>query len=405
MEINYQKKDITWCLDRDGPRICLRATVSNDEIQSIIINSDDFSLELDNSEIQPFIDLLTRLTEPSLEEIIPSSIFDEKVITSVEDILPDTEDDYDEEIISELIDVDEPAIVEEIPSDIVEELRDIIPEFVDESDIEVITPEVEDVRQDFSTETKDSQIVDEIIPEVEKVFQEDITYKSIDDMIPERIKEDTIDIQEDKTFIQDKSKISDIPDPSELIEFLKQTEESFAETDTSPPIEEETPGEETPVSTDEKLLGVRDEPFQIPPSIPSFETVDTASFFKKSVEKSPLEQMLEDEEISPKADEFIKTPVDKEPFSEEQPESQESPIKVFSPDEVSSTDSFISQFDQPEKVDLEELVDEFKTEVTPQDTAGISQEKEFLTEQERKAKIEKERAERKRRLWELTRGF
>jgi len=244
---------------------------------------------------------------------------------------------------------------------------------------------------------------------VEKVFQEGFTHESIDDLIPEEsITEEEEDvIQEEITPRLDSSKISDIPDPSELIEFLKQTEESFTETDTSSTLTEEpTPGDETPVSNDEKFLGLRDEPFQIPPSVPSLEAVDTASFFQRSVEKSPLEKLLEDEEISPKTDDSSGTFYDKEPFSEEQHESPESPVKVFSPDEIESSDSFISQFDQPETVDIEELVDEFKAEIKPpQETTGISEEKEYLTEQERKTKIEKERAERKRRLWELTRGF
>ena len=61
MEIEYQNKNtITWCLEREGPLICLKATMFGEELESIEIKSENFSLEFEF----PTSGLKTRLTGP-----------------------------------------------------------------------------------------------------------------------------------------------------------------------------------------------------------------------------------------------------------------------------------------------------------------------------------------------------
>ncbi|MFX0087817.1 MAG: hypothetical protein ACFFAU_19350, partial [Candidatus Hodarchaeota archaeon] len=64
MEIEYQNKNmITWCLEREGPPICLKATIFGKKLQSIEITSEDFSLMFEYDEARTFIEILSQITE------------------------------------------------------------------------------------------------------------------------------------------------------------------------------------------------------------------------------------------------------------------------------------------------------------------------------------------------------
>ena len=67
MEIEYQDKNtITWCLEREGPLICLKATIYKKELESIEIKSEDFSLEFEYNEAKAFISILSQMTLAAL---------------------------------------------------------------------------------------------------------------------------------------------------------------------------------------------------------------------------------------------------------------------------------------------------------------------------------------------------
>ncbi|MFX0184378.1 MAG: hypothetical protein ACFE95_14955 [Candidatus Hodarchaeota archaeon] len=343
MKIEYKKREVMWCLDREGPRICLRAVIANNQIQSLKITSEDFFLEFDGSEAKGFLDLLLELTKIKLPE------------KEVEDLA----------ITTPTVDLAEP--------------------------------------EELLTQVTVSE------PEQSEVFE--------------------------------------IPDPSEIIEVLEHSEmrspeedllsieESLFETDLTPEVLEKPMNETTPISE------VQEEPLgEVTPSPDLQESTDetistpslsetirdsfaAASFFQDTEIKSPLEQLLdeeEEEEDKSAFQEIIQMKAeDEEEKAEEPPDSATYTPKLFGPDDL-KTASFFSDFEsqeitvtpqQPElepeiKLESEPDLDQqvVKQPVIEPETEPESQKK-HITESERRAKIEKERAERKKRLWELTRGF
>lgn len=340
MEIEYKKREVMWCLDREGPRICLRAVIANNQIQSIKITSEDFFLEFDGSEAQEFLDLLLELTKIELPE--------------------------------------------------------------KEVEILAVTAPTVDLAE----------------PE------ESLTQETVSE--PER------------------PEVSDIPDPSEIIEVLKHSEmsspdegllsieESLFKTNMTPEVHEEPMGETAPISE------IQEEPLdEVTPSPELQESTDetisnsslsdtirdsfaAASFFQDTEIKSPLEQLLEEDEDKSAFQEIIQleAEVEKEK-TEESPDSTTHTPKLFGPDDLKAA-SFFSDFESqeitetPKQPELEpeiklESESDLDQETVPRpliepETESESQ-KEHMTEAERRLKIEKERTERKKRLWELTRGF
>ncbi|UCE13237.1 MAG: hypothetical protein JSV04_13760 [Candidatus Heimdallarchaeota archaeon] len=327
MEIEENKYIVTWCLDREGPRICLRAVTGENQLQRIEITAEDFVLDFDVKEAHAFLNILNQLAvaqedKPVVSEpIIAPDILSPKVTepTPVPDVPP---------VISE------PTLTSEVPPSPIE--------------ISPPTPEV-------------------VQPE---------------------------------------------PAPNEILQILKQSEQTVLDPE-KVPIEEPFPPDEI-------------EKVSVEPTKISATDVETASFFRTSQSKSPLEMLLEEEFIEEKEELPVSEAI---PL----PELEESPETVldYTPDDL-KTDSFFSKFDtkrtldlikeeeyepepQPEPKRTLELIEEeefeYKPEPQPERAIELSpapsqeKKKEFMTSEERRAAIEKERAERRRRLWELTRGF
>jgi hypothetical protein len=329
LEIEYRKREVMWCLDREGPRICLRAVIANDQIETVKITSEDFFLEFDGSEVQEFLNLLLKLTKTEVPEVkIEIPIASEPTVNIMA-----TEEPIEQELVSE------PEIPEfsEIPdpSEIIEVLK----------------------RSEISSQDEKSLSSDVPSPEI----QEEPT-------------DGTPSILEELEELED-SIIASIPDS-------KTQEELTEETPSSPSLSDE---------------------FR--------ESFTAASFFQDTPIKSPLEQLLEEEEkVEDKAilQEEIKRKVETEEIAAEEPsDSTVSTSRLFGPDDL-KTASFFSDF---ESQDMDDLIQEPETgfkdiiEEIPKPKLEPEPPKEPMTEAERKAKIEKERAERKKRLWELTRGF
>ncbi|MFX0122405.1 MAG: hypothetical protein ACFFAE_02125 [Candidatus Hodarchaeota archaeon] len=216
----------------------------------------------------------------------------------------------------------------------------------------------------------------------------------------------------------------DVPDSSEIIQVLKESERAYAEITPSSPddvstkvsLEVEKPAvpdlyeeAEKEITTEEILsesFPIQEEPEVMTPEI------ETASFFQQSISKSPLEMLLEEddegEDVEVSDVSSITEPEVEEPYT---PPIE--PKRVYSPDDL-ETESFFSKFDTRRTVDLlqkpepkpePEPTPEFKRVVELEPAPKFVKKEPIKTEAERRAEIEKERAERRRRLWELTRGF
>jgi len=327
LEIEYQNKYVvTWCLDRDGSRICLRVIAREDQHRKIEIISEDFILEFEDEEARDFLNILSQMTAAS--PVKPITKYPTYEVPEIEEKYP-FEAEISPEIASEMAESVEPEVVPETA--------------------EIIHPEV--------------------------------------------------------------------PDSSEIIQILKQSEQTYAEI--TPSSQTEDSFEEQPQLPDEiDIEKIQEEPVT-PDSVPIRETledlvtdIETASFFQKSVSKSPLEMILEEDQ---KKEEMVAT--DSSPLSEQKLEeiSEQYPETkvIYTPDDL-KTESFFSKFDTNRTVDLlqkpkskpePEPKPEPKRVVELEPTPKFVRKEPMTTEAERRAAIEKERAERRRRLWELTRGF
>ena len=73
MEIEYQDKYVvTWCLDRKGPRICLRATTAENRLRTIAIISEEFNLELEDTEARDFLNILSQIVTST--QFVPQTV-------------------------------------------------------------------------------------------------------------------------------------------------------------------------------------------------------------------------------------------------------------------------------------------------------------------------------------------
>jgi hypothetical protein len=327
LEIEYQNKYVvTWCLDRQGPRICLRAIRTENQLRTIEIMSEDFNLELEDAEARDFLKILNQIA-------ISTQYSPERTVTIEQERIADVS----EEIIPEI----KPPIKEPLIADITPTIAPKTPEAPDSSEIIQVLKESERAFSEITPSSPDDASI-MVSPKVEE--------PSIHEVEKEKIKEDVI------------------------------TE--------SPPHHWE------------------------PEAIQS--EIETASFFQQSVSKSPLEKLLEEDEGSKDVEEV---------FSESEPEEQYIPPvetkTAYSPEDL-QTEAFFSQFDtkrtaelirkpepipEPEPAPTPEPESEFTRAVQLEPTPKFVKKEPVKTEVERRAEIEKERAERRRRLWELTRGF
>jgi hypothetical protein len=176
----------------------------------------------------------------------------------------------------------------------------------------------------------------------------------------------------------------EIPATSEILQILKKTESAVNKILTSEKVKEE--------------------------SIDPIE--DIASFFREPRHKSPLEELLDkDGNIREDLGEPIKAPErTKKNMVFETVTEVEKPLDH-------QTEAFLKKFDTKDALEILDSSQKDKEEskdTTEKEFQSISQlskqkgtisKEEYQTEAERRAAIEKERAERRRRLWELTRGF
>ncbi|MFX1282675.1 MAG: hypothetical protein ACFFB5_03435 [Promethearchaeota archaeon] len=336
MEIEYQNKYVvTWCLDRDGPRICLRVITREDENRTIEIISEDFILELEDEEARDFLNILNQMEATS--SIKPVTKYPEYETPEIEEE-PLVEAKISSEVAPE---IEEPVIPEIAPKVVESGVAEVVPE-----EAEIISPEV--------------------------------------------------------------------PDSAEIIQFLKQSEQTYSEI-TSSSQTEDSVEEQTQLSDEIDVESIQEEAISDSAPIQKVSEevatdIETASFFQDSVSKSPLEMILEEDQKKEEivaADSSSLSEQNAEETSDEYPETK----VIYTPDDL-QTESFFSKFDTSRTVDLlqktepeSESAPEPKRVVELEPTPKFVKKEPTLTEAERRAAIEKERAERKRRLWELTRGF
>lgn len=320
MDVEYQKKEVTWCLDRDGPRICLRAVSINGNLKSLDISSERFHIIFENNEARDFLSVLRKIVE---EKSLPKS-----------------------------------HLFQEIP--------------IDDTDIQETAA----------------------LPAQE---------------IP---------------FIQDGPKL----DTSEILNVLKQSENNIDDSET-PLLDLLTDQKDLNLGLNDKSIISDDIPDSdsgisieenVKPSELFRESIDTASFFRGdtgdeiSEEKTPLEQLLEgDEESDPSPiaqRDTIVTTVHEENIPRKIVTEEKTEITPFTPEDLSST-AFISNFDSKieEEIDETSAMDEIQDPLATADDESQHTEStesiKSISFEERRRRVEKEREARKKRLWELTRGF
>ncbi|MHA1971965.1 MAG: hypothetical protein ACTSW1_03160 [Candidatus Hodarchaeales archaeon] len=315
MEIEYENKEtITWCLDREGPRICLLAIRENNKLKKMKIDSEGFKLEIDGEEADGFLKILQQIVGIKKEEPV-----------------------------SEIIETE------------------IIPET---THVEKTAEEFEEIKKSYEP------VIQTASPAADKVEKEE--YET-----PQP--EPTIEYKEEelveKTVVDEEIKTPEIPATSEILQILKKSEKTV-----------------------DRLLNQEE---VVEDTIDPLE--DTASFFRHASKKSPLEELLDEKGN-------IKDELAEEPSL--RVTEDDSLHKIFRPDDL-QTRSFISQFERENPLDdltkkeetpVEKKVDREIKEVKTEEPTTTKQD-EYMTEAERRAAIERERAERRRRLWELTRGF
>jgi hypothetical protein len=404
MDIEYQKKEVTWCLDRDGPRICLRAVSINDELQHLQISSESFSLDLKTTEAQEFLSILKNLARSNGPTI--------------------TSDEISSDIVKEISD----EIFDEKPT----EIPTIISSQVIES--EASTPsldskEILDVLQqaELSTDEEDdeSPIISSPSPLPTESLESSPTPTLDTSEILDVLKQSEAQEEEEPMKIrrlgslfgkEEQMTLTPSPDVSKKSDVFKRTNGELEDELTQLTdilIGKEEPKEETSeplpiqIKAQKLIKGISNEENVKPTEVLSGR-VETASFFQKIEEKSPLEQLLDEDTEEKKSDSAIPPSSTEEQSSEEDisidNEVLETPKEIapFTPDDLHSS-SFISNFDSKNDENKQETSFHSSEDDTHQ--LEPATERSYMTEAERRKQIEKEREARKKRLWELTRGF
>jgi hypothetical protein len=411
MEIEYQKNEVTWCLDRDGPRICLCAVSINDELQHLEISCEDFKIDLKTTEAQEFLSIIKNLAtskKPSIpltEKISPDIVkeISDEIFQDKTEEIPTISSSQDTDAIKSTPSIDTTEILETLQK----------PDLSIEKEVEetpVVTTPVSGSPEAVETSpTLDTSEMLDVLKQSEAQEEEE----------PAKIRrlgslfkaEESVSLTP-STDIEDKPEIFKRSDGeleneiTQLTDILIGKEEPEEEAYETPAIRSE------PELTIGEVLREKN----VKPSVVLGGRVDTASFFQKSEEKSPLEQLLDENEEEDESVSSLQT-VSTEESSKTQGQIFESndlepPEETthFSPDDLQAS-SFISDFnskieDNKMEIDTEEIQDS-KDVPTEEDIHKLkpTSDGSFTTEAERRKQIEKEREARKKRLWELTRGF
>lgn len=355
MKIEYENKNtISWCIDRsDHSKICFNAISMTGKLESIKISGEDFILEFEYEEALKFLEILKSLVFTETDYLLTSDI-----------PIPE-----DESYISE----------ERSPLAEIEDAK--------KSDIGLGTsysyePEFKESYAEGKEEIALKEPSETL--EYERAFSQRI--ESVKSQFSESL------IEERKEMIEN------LPEPSEILNVIQTTQESFDESMDKVFSTDEL--DSTPKAPIEEVVSKA-----TPPSILKFSELsrtelDTASFFHETEEKSPLELLLEEDKI------------DSIGVSDPFEDIDETSKRTFSPEDM-QTRSFISKFDKElssneleSSTSVPDAVEEPRDKIkSDEPIATIQKQPISMTEEERKQKIEKERAERRRRLWELTRGF
>ena len=496
MDIEYQKKEVTWCLDRDGPRICLRAVAINNELQHLQISSESFSLDLKTNEAQEFLIILKNLAtskEPAitLNEISPDivkeisdEIFDEvpaeipvispsqvkdsgKSTPSLDnseilDVLEQSEVSIDNKVDeTPVISTPSPESTESLkPSltldtseilDVLKQSEVSIDNKVDETPIisspspesteslkpslTLDTSEILDVlkQSEVSIDNKvdETPVISTPPPESTELLKPSLTLDTSEilDVLKQsevQEKEESVKIRRLGSLFGMEEQVTLTPsrDTSKISEIIKQTDGELENELTQltdiligkeEPSKDSYESPEVKVKAKKLIEGISSEENVKPTEVLSGR-VDTASFFQKTDEKSPLEQLLDDDTEELKSDSLI-SPSDTDELSTSGEDSFEDKklidskeIAPFTPSDLQSS-SFISDF-KSKKIEKESETSRIESqERSPHPSKDNSRQldlttdKSYTTEAERRNQIEKEREARKKRLWELTRGF
>ena len=411
MEIEYQKNEVTWCLDRDGPRICLRAVSINDELQHLEISSEDFNLTLKTTEAQEFLTIiknlatykrpsipLTETISPDIVKEISDEIFQEKI-----EEIPAISSSQHTDTIKSTPSFDTTEILETLQKPDLTIEREVVETPVVTSPLSMSPETLETSPTLDSTEILDVLKQSEVQEEEEpaKIRRLGSLFKA----------EESVSLTP-STNIADKPEIFKRSDGeleneiTQLTDILIGKEEPEKEIYETPTIRSEP---------EESIEGILQEE-NVKPSVVLGGRVDTASFFQKTEEKSPLEQLLDENEEEDESISSFPAVSTEEPSKEQEHRFDSNDLEPseevahFSPDDLQSP-SFISDFnskieDNKTEIDTEEVQDNriLSTEDDSREVRPIT-EGSYTTEADRKKQIEKEREARKKRLWELTRGF
>ncbi len=410
MDIEYQKKEVTWCLDRDGPRICLRAVSVNDELQHLQISSESFSLDLKTTEAQEFLSILKNLARSNG----PTFASDEIPQDIVKEISDEIFDEKPAEF-STILSSQDVESEESTPSLSKKEILDVLQQSelsTDEEDDElpiISSPLSQPTESLESSSTLDTSEILDVLKQSEPQEEEE----------PMKIRRlgSLFGMEEQTTLAPspDISKKSDIfkrtngeleDELTQLTDILIGKEEPNEETSETLPIQ---------VKAQKLIEGISDEE-NVKPTEVLRGRVETASFFQKTEEKSPLEQLLDEDTEEKKSDSLIPPISTEEQSSEGETSLDNEEVKThkeiapFTPDDLQSS-SFISNFDSKDDENKQETgrdelqENSFHSSEDDSHQLESTTERSYITEDDRKKQIEKEREARKKRLWELTRGF
>jgi hypothetical protein len=450
MDIEYQKKEVTWCLDRDGPRICLRAVAINDELQYLQISSESFNLDLKTTEAQEFLAILRKLNlskEPAISlgeklsadivKEISTEIFDEvpiefPTISSLQtNEVIKTSPSMDASEILEVLEQSELNIDNEV--DVLPIISSPSPQPTKSLELSPVTDtsEILEIQEhsEFSIENgvDESSVVSSSSPQPTESSKSPLRLdtseilnvlkqsESEEEEKPVKIRRlgSLFGMEEQVTLTpsKDTSRKSDVYKRSsgELEDDLTQLTDIIIG-------REEPKVDSNSVQIQEIVKGISTEE-NVKPSVILGGRVDTASFFHKAEEKSPLEQLLDDDEEEEILISSERPLVSSDEHSKLKVESIENKrmigskeITPYTPDDLQSS-SFISDFNSKKmESNLDTgIVESHESDLQPSSNASQKlepiSEGSYITESERKKQIEKEREARKKRLWELTRGF
>jgi hypothetical protein len=405
LEIEYQNKYVvTWCLDRDGPRICFRAVTKENQLRTIEIFSEDFILELEDEEARDFLNILSQLAAAgSIKQVKQDPVYKASAIEGEHSLKVE-----DDAFLGFVPDVVESTVSEAVPDVVESTVPEAVPDVVESMVLEAVPDVVESTVSEAVPDVVEST-VPEAVPDV------------VESKVPEAVPDVVVpEISETTTTEVSEVLSPDGLDTSEIIQILKKSEETYSEI-TPSSLDGVSIEDQTPIPPQSETKKIREKSIVSELSSLDFSPteIETASFFQKSEPKSPLEMLFEED----KEKEETEGTIDSSQVSEPEETFKSTPeTKIsYTPDDL-QTDTFFSKFDTKAIVDImqkpkpepkpeseltpkPEPKPEFKRAVNLSPAPKIGIKEPISTDAERRAAIEKERAERRKRLWELTRGF